>query len=187
MNFRYYIIYPQSFLEDYHRWCTDKAEHRPLGLQWTCLLLMACACSAQCTTVELEKKLTAELGQSCQKLTERYHNAARELHSVIPVGHSHLLNVQHLLLSSYWFKSEGRFVECWHVLNAAVREAQELGASPPPPPEAPGPRCPGLPRTKFSPLVCVVGLHQESAIGPVPEFDLEMRRRVWCLLDSWDW
>lgn len=92
---------------------------------------MVCACSAQYTGVELQHKLEADLGQSVQSLTQAYHNAARELHSVIPVGNNHLLNVQSLLHSCYWYKSEARFVECWHVLSAAIREAQELGKLPP--------------------------------------------------------
>lgn len=88
---------------------------------------MICACSTQYISVELQRKLETDLGESTQKLTERYHNIARELHSVIPVGHNHLLNVQQLLHSCYWYKSEARFVECWHVLSSAIREAQELG------------------------------------------------------------
>lgn len=90
---------------------------------------MICACSCQYTDAELQLRLEEDLGKPIQTLTERYHNTARELHSVIPVGHSHLLNVQQLLHSCYWFKSEVRFVEGWHVLAAAIREAQELGES----------------------------------------------------------
>ncbi|KAG6033711.1 hypothetical protein E4U41_006844 [Claviceps citrina] len=157
VNFHYYILYPPSFLEEYRAWWSCRSENRPLGLQWTCLLLTVCACSTQYTDVELERKLTTDLGLSTRKLTEQYHNAARELHSVIPVRSKHLLNVQSLLHSCFWYKSEARFVECWHVLSAAIREAQELG------------------------------IHQETVTGPMPEFDREMRRRVWCLLDTWDW
>lgn len=127
VNFHYYIIYPNAFLEEYQDWWTDRAEDRPLGLQWTCLLLMICACSTQYIPIDLQRKLELDLGESTQKLTEQYHNAARELHSVIPVGHNHFLTVQQLLHSCYWYKSEARFVECWHVLSSAIREAQELG------------------------------------------------------------
>jgi hypothetical protein len=38
-----------------------------------------------------------------------------------------VFSVQYLLHSCYWFKAEARFVECWHVLGSAVREAQMLG------------------------------------------------------------
>ncbi|KAG6001197.1 hypothetical protein E4U21_004618 [Claviceps maximensis] len=157
VNFHYYILYPSSFLEEYRTWWSLRSEDRPLGLQWTCLLLTVCACSTQYTDVELQRKLETDLGQSTQKLTEQYHNAARELHSVIPVRSNHLLNIQSLLHSCFWYKSESRFVECWHVLSAAIREAQELG------------------------------IHKETVTGPMPEFDREMRRRVWCILDTWDW
>ncbi|PFH62897.1 hypothetical protein XA68_11216 [Ophiocordyceps unilateralis] len=157
VNYHYYIIYPPSFLDEYRQWWASRTENRPLGLQWTCLLLMVCACSAQYTDVDLQRKLEQDLGESTQRLTEHYHNAARELHSVIPVGNNHLHNVQSLLHSCYWYKSEARFVECWHVLSAAIREAQELD------------------------------IHQELVSGPMSEFEREMRRRVWCVLDTWDW
>ncbi|KAF4508576.1 hypothetical protein G6O67_004935 [Ophiocordyceps sinensis] len=157
VNYHYYIIYPPSFLQEYRDWWAMSSASQPLGLQWTCLLLMVCACSAQYADPELQRKLQQDLGATTQELTAKYHNAARELHSVIPVGNNHLLNIQSLLHSCYWYKSEARFVECWHVLSAAIREAQELG------------------------------IHQEPVSGPVSEFDREMRRRVWCILDTWDW
>lgn len=126
VNYHYYIIYPAGFLTDYESWWNDRNAHRPLGLQYTCLLMMICACSVQYASPELEPKLL-ELDEDTQRLCERYHNVARELHSVIPVGHNHVYNVQSLLHSCYWYKSEARFVECWHVLSSAIREAQELG------------------------------------------------------------
>lgn len=30
-------------------------------------------------------------------------------------------------------------------------------------------------------------MHKEAITGGMPEFDREMRRRVWCILDTWDW
>ncbi|KAH7256757.1 fungal-specific transcription factor domain-containing protein [Fusarium tricinctum] len=157
VNYHYYIIYPPSFLEQYQQWWTARAENRPLSVQWTCLLLTVCACASQYTDVELQEKLESGLGDTIKRITERFHEAARELGSAVPLGYSHLTNIQQLLHSCYWFKSEARFVECWHVLNSAVREAQELS------------------------------IHQEAKTAPVSEFDLEMRRRVWCVLDTWDW
>ncbi len=131
-----------------------------------------CACSAQYTDAELQQKLEADLGESTQRLTEAYHNAHRELHSVIPVGHNHLLNVQSLLHSCYWYKSEARFVECWHVLSTAIREAQELGALTP---------------LHHGRSLTMAELHHEAVAGHMSEFDREMRRRVWCILNTWDW
>ncbi|KAJ4271686.1 hypothetical protein NW762_000391 [Fusarium torreyae] len=157
VNFHYYIIYPPAFLEQYQQWWSARAENRPLSVQWTCLLLTVCACASQYTDVDLQRKLEVGLDDTIQRITEQYHEAARELGSAVPLGHSHLINVQYLLHSCYWFKSEARFIECWHVLNSAVREAQELS------------------------------IHQESKAGQLSEFDLEMRRRVWCILDTWDW
>ncbi|KAG8674388.1 hypothetical protein FPOAC1_000355 [Fusarium poae] len=157
VNYHYYIVYPPLFLEQYQQWWALRAENRPLSVQWTCLLLTVCACASQYTNVELQAKLEGDLGHPIQKIAEQYHGAARELASAIPLGHSHLINIQQLLHSCYWFKSEARFVECWHVLNAAIREAQELS------------------------------IHKEAKADSLSELDLEIRRRVWCILDTWDW
>ncbi|KAK7423686.1 hypothetical protein QQX98_000876 [Neonectria punicea] len=156
VNYYYYIIYPPNFINEYAEWWRDRTANRPLGLQWTCLIIMVCACSVQHTDAKLAASLEADLGFSVKDLTDQYHNAARELHSAIPVGHSHVFSVQYLLHSCYWFKAEARFVECWQVLGATVREAQALG------------------------------LHQEADVR-ISEFDREIRRRLWCIVDSWDW
>lgn len=126
VNYHYYIMYQDDFLKEYQNWWRDRVACRPLGLQWTCLLAMICACSTQYTEPDLKLMLESDLGESVQELSESYHRAARELYSVIPVGHSHIYNVQQLLHSCYWYKSEARFIEAWHVLSAAIREAQEL-------------------------------------------------------------
>ncbi|KAL9949637.1 hypothetical protein ACHAQF_000535 [Verticillium nonalfalfae] len=155
VNYYYYIVYPPNFLTEYHEWWADRAANRPLGLPWTCLLIMVCACSVQHTDAEMGASLEADLGRTVQQLTDLYHDAARELHSAIPVGNTHMFTVQYLLHSCYWFKAEARFVECWHVLGAAIREGQNLD------------------------------LHREAT--GIPDFEREMRRRLWCLLDAWDW
>ncbi|KAH7324993.1 fungal-specific transcription factor domain-containing protein [Stachybotrys elegans] len=157
VNFHYYAIYPPTFMDEYQKWCQDKVDHQPLGIPWTCLLLVICACSAQYTDEKMQEKLETDLGESTQRLSETYHNTARELHRAMPQNYKHLLNVQLMLHSCYWFKSEARFAECWHVLSLAVHEAQELG------------------------------LHQESQDSSLSEYEREMYRRVWCVLDTWDW
>lgn len=48
----------------------------------------------------------------------------------MPSSDKNLEYVQYLLHMCYWYKSEARFVECWHTLNSAIREAQELGKFP---------------------------------------------------------
>ncbi|RGP81340.1 fungal specific transcription factor [Fusarium longipes] len=157
VNFHYYIIYPATFLADYQDWWSDRSAGKPLDLQWTCLLLMICACSTQYLSSELQRKYELELGETAQKLTERYHRTSCELYSAVPSGQSQLLGVQQLLHSCYWYKSEARFTECWHVLGHAIREAQEMG------------------------------IHQEAVMGDIPDFEREMHRRIWCVLDTWDW
>lgn len=129
VNFHYYMIYPRTFVQEYRAWWEDRTAGRPLGLEWTCLLLMICACSTQFPSVKLQKKLERNLGDSCQTLTERFHTLGRAIHSAIPSGNNHILNVLQLLHSCYWFKSEARFGEAWHILDAAIREAQELRES----------------------------------------------------------
>lgn len=127
VNYHYYILYPPIFLQEYQSWWEKRAQNRPLSLQWTCLLLMVCACACQHLPIDMQEKLELEMSETAQQLTEKYHDTARELASVVPVGYYHIYNVQWLLHSTYWYKAEARFLECWHVLGAAAREAQELG------------------------------------------------------------
>ncbi|KAL7942708.1 hypothetical protein V8C42DRAFT_360082 [Trichoderma barbatum] len=103
------------------------------------------------------KNLEKMLGASCQERTESFHYSARYLYSSMPVGRYHRNNVLWLLHSTYWYKAEALFIECCHVFNTAVREAQELG------------------------------FNTEQDVRGVPNFELEMRRRAWCVIDSWDW
>ena len=127
VNFYYYIIYPPTFLSEYSEWWRNREAGRPLGAPWTCLLIMICACSVQHATTDLARKLMSDLRMDVKQLADVYNDAARELHSAIPLGHSHFYTVQYLLHSCYWYKAEAQFVECWHLLGSAVREAQMLG------------------------------------------------------------
>lgn len=157
VNFHYYIVYPPVFLREYQAWWDKRTNDEPLSVQWTCLILMVCAVTTQHLDIATRRKLELDWGEKTHKLTERYHTAARELSSVVPVGYHHLYNIQALLHSCYWYKAEARFLECWHVLSTTVREAQELG------------------------------LHRDSGMTTIPEFELEIRRRLWCIVDTWDW
>lgn len=157
VNFHYYIAYPPVFLREYQAWWDKRTNDEPLSVQWTCLILMVCAVTTQHLDIATRRKLELDWGEKTHKLTERYHTAARELSSVVPVGYHHLYNIQALLHSCYWYKAEARFLECWHVLSTTVREAQELG------------------------------LHRDSGMTTIPEFELEIRRRLWCIVDTWDW
>ncbi|RDA89538.1 hypothetical protein CP533_0350 [Ophiocordyceps camponoti-saundersi (nom. inval.)] len=157
INYHYYIIYPPDFLRDYHIWWERRSKSKPIALQYTGLLAMICAICVQHAENAMQAELLRASGLSAEELSEQLHNAVRELSSVIPVGHFHMYNVQRLLHSCYWYKAEARFVEAWHVLSAAIREGQELG------------------------------LHREPPEGTETEHEREMRRRLWCVLDTWDW
>ncbi|KJZ78305.1 hypothetical protein HIM_02343 [Hirsutella minnesotensis 3608] len=157
INYHYYIIYPPDFLRDYHIWWERRLKGRPITLQYTCLLAMICACCIQHADDAMQQELQQVAGLSADILSERLHCAVRELGSVIPVGHFHMYNVQRLLQSCYWYKAEARFLEAWHVLSAAVLEAKELG------------------------------YHREPQKGTETGHECEMRRRLWCILDTWDW
>lgn len=66
------------------------------------------------------------------------------------------MQVQQLFISACWYKSESKFRESWHALASAIREAQEIG------------------------------LHKDALAKRCSDFEMEMRRRVWCLLYVWD-
>jgi len=157
VNYHYYIVYPPRFLEEYKEWWDRRARHEPVTLQWTSLLVVIIACATQHLDFDVKPKIEADLGEISEDLTERYNNLSRDLAAMIPNGRYHLINVQRMLHSIYWYKSEARFVEAWHLIGAAVREAQELG------------------------------LHADSESNGLPEFEREMRRRIWCILATWDW
>ena len=156
-NYDYYIIYPPVFLQDYHIWWDRRLQNQPLSLQYTCLLAIVCACCFQHLDPVRAKELEEELGGDIDGLCENLHAAMRELASVIPAGHYHMLNVQRLLHSCYSYKFDAKFLEAWHVLSAAALEAKELG------------------------------YHRDPPAGAVSEFDLELQRRLWCVVDTWDW
>jgi hypothetical protein len=127
INYHYYIIYPPSFLQDYHIWWDRRNHDKTISLQYTCLLAMLCSGTMQHVGGDLQKAVEAELSDTSDSISDKLHSAMRELTSVIPVGHYHMMNVQRLLHSAYWYKSEARFVEAWHVLNQAILEGKELG------------------------------------------------------------
>ncbi|KAJ4123101.1 hypothetical protein NW768_010095 [Fusarium equiseti] len=150
-------VLPSRAQMEYQTWWERRSRNQTLSLQWTILLVMVCACATQHLDVDIKPMVEIELSEPSEKLTVDYHKAATELGRVIPLGHCHLLNIQWMLHSIYWYKAEAKFVEAWHVIGAAVREAHELG------------------------------LHRTALAEGLSEFEREMRRRVWCILDCWDW
>lgn len=126
-NFQYCVIYPRRFREQYASWWEDRAARLPLGPEFTCLVLRICSVSIQYLDAAGQLKLEAELIETAQKLTEAYHDAAEALGRSISPGKGGLMQVQQLMLSLFWFKAEAKFVNSWHALGAAIREAQEQG------------------------------------------------------------
>ncbi|KAK0391348.1 hypothetical protein NLU13_0849 [Sarocladium strictum] len=157
VNLHYLIIHKPTFMSDYHAWWELRPQRKGLSLQWTCLLLMVCACTIQQVKDQERERIEASLGETAETLSDRFHNAARELGGVIPLGNYHINNVLWRLHSCYWFKAEAKFLEAWHVLGEAIREGQELL------------------------------LHREALNASTPEIEREIRRRTWCVLDTWDW
>lgn len=116
-------------MEVYSIWRENLRLDQPLDPIVTCLILRVCACAAQYLYPSVQEKMGGDLSKPVQRLTDLCHQAAIELSGKIPAGKGGLLQVQQLILTSYWHKSEARFVDCWHALGAAIREAQEIGST----------------------------------------------------------
>ncbi|KAL7924581.1 hypothetical protein ACQKWADRAFT_287022 [Trichoderma austrokoningii] len=157
VNPHYGLIHQAEFAAEYAVWWEKRAKNEPLPVPWTCLLLMLCACACQHLPVDIQEKLEVMFHASCQDLTEEYHMQARMLYNEIPEGQYYRHNVMWMLHSTYWYKAEAAFTECCHVFYTAVREAQELG------------------------------FNREEVGTDLSSFEREMRRRAWCIIDSWDW
>ena len=179
-NFYYYIVYPPQFSQQYHDWWDDRTNNRTPSKELTCLILRLCACSAQYLPPPLREKIT-ETTESPSTLAVRLNNAASRLSSTIPPGQGGLIHVQEIFLNAFFNKSESRWIESWHALATAVREAQELGT------------CLTLHRLIMDSVeltesrTCTPGLHQNDRLKGLSEFECDMRRRIWCLLYTWDW
>ncbi len=173
INFQSYIIRPSSFLEEYSDWWANRRANKALSLQWTCLLLTVCACSTQQAQYQLRQRLELELGEQLEKASDRYHCTARELHAAIPISCWGITSLQLLMYFCLWYTCEARFIQSWHALNVATRLAQELRKQPS--------------RDAIRAVLTYKGMDQEKLAGTMSEFDCEMRRRLWCLLGTWDW
>ncbi|KAL5333808.1 hypothetical protein BJX70DRAFT_403220 [Aspergillus crustosus] len=169
-NYQYYIIYPPAFSREYASWWEDRVRGRAPDRSMTCLLLQLCACSTQAPSESLRTMLETELGENIPQLSRRYHNAARSLSNSIRAGKGGLAQIQQLFLTSWWLKGDAQYVDSWHILAAAIHEAQEQG-----PPDMQKHR-------------------HEHEHDRVDEFELETRRRhqqlqvaaVQCALDVAD-
>ncbi|KAF2441750.1 hypothetical protein P171DRAFT_78459 [Karstenula rhodostoma CBS 690.94] len=157
VNYRYSAIYAPIFTDHYVQWWSDRVNGRTLLPEFTCLLLRVLSYSTQYLTRELRKMIEFELACSPQTMTDRFHEAAEQLSKSFSTSNACIERVQELFYKGAWLKSESRIVESWHSLGCTIRVAQELG------------------------------LDKESSHAGLPEFDAEIRRRLWTLLYIWDW
>lgn len=178
VNFHYYIVHPTSFRREYQRWCRYRDNDEPLGFQWTSLLLMVCACSAQYPSDALRRALEEDQGQSVDELTDKYHAAGRELEMTMPIASYHLYTVQQFLHSCLWFKTQARYFECWHALSAAIQVACELSKL--------TFMHAGL-NVSMELTFVHLDIHCEEVAQPVSDYHLEMGRRAWAIMCTWDW
>lgn len=150
------MIIPSQFLHQYSEWWASRKQGALLSPVFTCLLLRICAHSAQSLSLASTLAIEAEMGEPLDVFAQRLHDSAEKLSRCMSPGRGGLQHIQQLFLAAAWYKSESRFVEGWHSLSAAIREAQE------------------------------VGLHRDSPVKCCSDFDKEICRRVWCLLYVWD-
>ncbi|KAJ4365099.1 hypothetical protein N0V83_008717 [Neocucurbitaria cava] len=157
VNYRYNAIYRPTLTDQYVQWWADRAAGKPLSPEFTCLLLRICAYSVQYLSPALRKMIEFELACNSQTLTERFTSAADQLSQSFEASTTRIERVQEQFLKAVWLKSESKIVESWHTLGRTIREAQELG------------------------------IDKDAGIDSLPEFDIEIRRRIWTLLYIWDW
>lgn len=127
MNIIYCVIHPDTFLDDYTKWYEHRAQGRPLSPAFTCLLLQICVSAAQEPPESLQRRILYDLAEDNQSVAKRLHDAAEALSSSIPPGDGDIHQILRLLIAAATSKSEGRIVEAWHYVGAAVREEQECG------------------------------------------------------------
>jgi hypothetical protein len=120
-------LYPKHVMDELENWWSTKKQERNVG--FACLILRLCALAAQFLPATLRDHVEKELDDDAQSLTERFNNAAKDISDSLEPGFGDLINAQQKFLSAVWYKNEGEFVRAWHAVGAAIREAQELGAS----------------------------------------------------------
>lgn len=127
VNYHYYIIYPPVFLDQYQKWWDARLGSQPLSIEWTALLAIICSVTTQHLDANTRAKIETEMGDSVDNLSVSYLDLTRNLSAAIPIGSYHILNIQRMLHTIYWFKSEARFPEAYLLISEAVGEATELG------------------------------------------------------------
>ncbi|KAM0466337.1 hypothetical protein ACHAPV_001296 [Trichoderma viride] len=173
VNYRYYIIHPAKFRQEYNQWWADRDNEKPLGLQWTSLLLMVCACSAQHPNDALRQVLRAETAPPALELSNRLHGAACELHEAIPPDAMHLYTVQQLLHSFFWLKSRSCYADCWGALKNAFLVFRGLNK--------PASIAGGFGKQIYSDDSLAGDSNDDS------NYLEEMGNRAWVVMSSWNW
>lgn len=157
----YYSIHPATFLAKYEEWCTARAQTiyvRSVDAPFLGLLLQMCANSCQCADASLRATIQHELPQCAP---QRLHKAAATLSQSSAPGCGGMSHVLQSLLAAAFLKGEGRIVDAWHALSAAIHEAQECGFFP--------------------------SANGVQAPSNVSEIEAELRRRLRCFMGLWDW
>ena len=121
------IIQPSVFLKDYVEWWTSKTNSRSLSVAFTTFIFEACACAAQAPSAELQQRLEYELAEKISQTAERLHGVVVELSGLITAGTGGIYRSLQCMLTTSWLKGEGRMIDAWHALAAAVHQEQELG------------------------------------------------------------
>lgn len=139
--------------------------------------------STQYLEESLLQRLEFELGEKAQSMTERFHAAATKLSASITRGRGGVTQVQQLFLVAQWYKSEASMIESWHALSAAIREAQEISRSFLAKPAER--RCVGYTHTEWLADFILPDMHRP--MEGLDNFERELRKRLWCILWTWDW
>ncbi|KAM0525467.1 hypothetical protein ACHAPE_000172 [Trichoderma viride] len=168
VNYRHYIIHPVKFRQEYNQWWADRDNGKPLGLQWTSLLLMVCACSAQHPSDAVRQVLRADKAPPALELSNSLHSAACELHRAVSADALNLYTVQQLLHSFFWLKSRSCYVDCWGTLKNAFVVFRGL-----------------------SKLTFVAGIEKQDGFAAAncnedPNYLKEMGKRAWVVMTTWN-
>lgn len=121
------IIQPSVFLKDYVQWWASRTSSQLLSIAFTAFLFEACACAAQAPSPELQHRLEYELAEKTTQTAERLHETVLRLSNLITTGDGGIYRSLQCMLTTSWFKGEGRMIDAWHALASAVHEEQEIG------------------------------------------------------------
>lgn len=127
VNHHYCILHPQQFLEEYAQWWEDRENQNLLSVESSCLILRVCALATLTLSPETKKEIEAGSNHPIEVLSERLHEQAQELKTIILSEKGGLIHVQQLMLSVQWFWSKSQPDKAWDSLAEAIKEAQDQG------------------------------------------------------------